>query len=124
MKIFHYNKIKFKNSMATLGIILLIIIHGFIPNLVIAPFLALPFIFLFNQINFSKNSVKSLLLLSAHSTNLWLIHMFFYQSYFKEFIYSFKYVPLIFLVLVVCSVLSSIVVNKINTPILKLLNLK
>ena len=50
-----FNTIKYKNSVIILGIVLLISIHGLIPNFVIAPFLAIPFIFLFNQINFSKN---------------------------------------------------------------------
>ena len=118
-----FTKIKFKNSVAFSGIILLIIIHAFIPNYVIDPFLALPFIFLFNQINFSKKITKSLLFLSMHSTNLWLIHMFFYKTYFREFIYRPKYVLFIFLLLVVTCVLCSYFINKIYKLILRKFNL-
>jgi len=98
----------------------LIIIHGLIPNFIVAPFLAIPFILLFNQIKFSNQINKLILKLSVHSTNLWLIHMFFYQVYFKNFIYSAKYVLLIFLLLIGCSLLSSYFINKIYHPILKL----
>tara|TARA_B110000211_G_scaffold199066_1_gene229278 strand:- start:207 stop:1241 length:1035 start_codon:yes stop_codon:yes gene_type:complete len=115
-----FNKVKLKNSLALTAIIVLIIIHGLIPNFIVAPFLAIPFILLFNQIKFSNQINKLILKLSVHSTNLWLIHMFFYQVYFKNFIYSAKYVLLIFLLLIGCSFLSSYFINKIYHPILKL----
>lgn len=119
-----FNKIKKKNSVAILGIILLIVIHGIIPNFVLAPFIAVPFIFMFNQIKIPKKIINWLLKLSVHSTNLWLIHMFFYQIYFKEFIYSPKYVGLIFMLLIFCCIISSYLINKLYRPILKLEILK
>lgn len=119
-----FDKIKPKSSVAILGIIILIVIHGIIPNFIIAPFIAVAFIFMFNQIKLSDNVVKWILKLSVHSTNLWLIHMFYYQIYFKDFIYSPKYVGLIFVLLIGCCVLSSYFINKLYKPILKLRILK
>ena len=80
-----FGALKHKNVAALLGIGILILIHGFIPNFVIAPFLAIPFIFLWNQIALGKYMERFLLWLSDHATNLWLVHMFFYMTYFRIF---------------------------------------
>lgn len=94
-----------------IGMVLLVIFHAFFTNFIIAPFTALGFIFLFTQLKLPLFMHKTLDFLSPHSTNLWLIHMFFYLIYFSNFIYSFKYPILIYLVLVILCVLSSYVVN-------------
>lgn len=51
--------------------------------------------------------------LGKHSMNMWLIHTFFCYYLFHDWIYSFKYPILIFIVLIVVSYLSSVVVNLI-----------
>jgi len=114
-----FNKLRFKSLLAILGIFVLVAIHGVIPNLVIAPFLAIPFIFLWNQIVLSKWLERFLLWLSPHTTNLWLIHMFFYLTYFSEIIYAPKNPILIFSWLLLWSVLASFLVNFIYKPIVK-----
>lgn len=108
-----FNRIHFKNSMALAMIGLLVVFHGFVPNFVIAPFTALGFLFMFLQLDLPIFFNKLLDFFTPHATNIWLIHMFFYMIYFKDFIYSPKYVLPIFLLLVLCCVLSSIVVNKL-----------
>ena len=60
--------------------------------------------------------------LGDHSTNIWLIHMFFYMIYFKDLIYGVKYSFLIFPWLVVLCLASSHIVNLIYDPIIRKLN--
>lgn len=107
-----------KNWLAVAGILLLIVAHGLIPNFIVAPFTGLPFIFLFLQMEIGVIGNKLLDFFAPHATNLWLIHMFFYMIYFKAFVYSFEYVPLIFVVLVLMCLVSSYVVNFIHRKIM------
>ncbi|WP_222165292.1 acyltransferase family protein [Edaphocola aurantiacus] len=112
--------IKYKSLLCTIGIIGLVILHALVPNFIIAPFLAIPFIFLFLQVQWPA-WVNSLLdFMSPHATNMWLVHMFFYITYFHDFIFGFRYIPLIFLVLVACSIASSFIINLLITLIGKL----
>lgn len=110
-KISAINQSIINNWTLGIGMVLLVIFHAFFTNFIIAPFTALGFIFLFTQLKLPLFMHKTLDFLSPHSTNLWLIHMFFYLIYFSNFIYSFKYPILIYLVLVILCVLSSYVVN-------------
>ena len=93
--------------------------HGIIPNFVVAPFTALVFIFMFLQLNLSQYINRTLDYFAPHATNLWLIHMFFYLIYFKDFVYGFKYVPIIFIVLIGLCLVSSYLVNFANRFIQK-----
>lgn len=118
-----FNRIAFKNSVALSMIVLLVVFHGLVPNFIVAPFTALGFIFLFLQLDLPLYFNKLLDFFTPHATNMWLIHMFFYMIYFKDFIYSANFVLFIFLLLVLCCVLSSIVINKINELVLKTIKL-
>lgn len=118
-----FNQFRYKNLLAISGIVALVVIHGIVPNFIIAPFLAVPFLFLFVQIKLPVLINKTLDYLAHHATNMWLIHMFFYMIYFEEFIYSPKYVLPIFLLLVSCCLLSSIVVNAISQLVLNKIKL-
>jgi hypothetical protein len=109
----------YKNAIALFSVFLLVVIHGFIPNFIIAPFLAVPFLFLFIQIKLPIYIDNILNFISPHVTNMWLVHMFFYMIYFKKFIYSATFIIPIFLILVVCTILSSIIINKLNVLIIK-----
>ena len=111
-KVFRILKsINYKNILAILGIVILIIFHGFVPNFIVAPFTALGFIFLFLQMNLSKTTNRVLDFFSPHSTNMWLIHMFFYIIYFKELIYAPQYPLLIFIWLIIWCILASYLIN-------------
>lgn len=116
-----FSKTKYVNLFAILGIILLIVFHGIIPNFIVAPFTALGFVFLFLQMRLAKPLNKALDFFNPHSTNLWLIHMFFYMIYFKEIIYAPQYPLLIFGWLVLWCVIASYMVNAIYTKIEKAL---
>lgn len=109
-----FNRIHFKNSVALAIIRLLIAFHGFVSNFIIAPFNGFRFFFMFLKLDLPMFINKLLEFFTAHATSIWLIHMFFYMIFFADFIYSPKYGLLIFLLLVGCCILSSIVVNRIN----------
>lgn len=79
-----FNNLRYKNFVAVFSIFILIVIHGLVPNLVMAPFLAIPFIFLFVQTNLLTSVNNFLDFMSAHATNLWLIHMFFYLAFLNS----------------------------------------
>ena len=115
-----FQRLKNKNVVAVLIILLAIIFHGLIPNFVVAPFTALVFIFMFLQIKCPLCLNRFLNFFTPHATNLWLIHMFFYMIYFSDFVYSFNYVPLIFTVLVIMCVVTSYLVNFINKKVQKI----
>jgi hypothetical protein len=103
--------IPFKNYFLVFGIILLVAVHGVIPNFFIAPFIAFIFIFFYCQLKIPLFFQKAIDFFTPHATNIWLIHMFFYMIYFKEFVYSFTYVIPIFMVLVIMSVAGSFIIN-------------
>lgn len=106
-----FSTIKYRNTSVLLGIIFLIMIHSIIPNFFISYFLAVVFIFLFLQVEIPLFIKRGLDFLAIHSTNLWLVHSFFYFSFFSTFIYMPQYPILIFLLLLACSLVSSIIIN-------------
>lgn len=114
-------KLIHKNYIILFVILGLIVIHGLIPNLFFAPFFGLVFILLYCQLNLNKYVQHLIDFFTPHATNMWLIHMFFYLIYFEKFIYTFKYVFLIYIVLVGASVLSSYIVNFLNGKLQKLI---
>ncbi len=108
-----FDKIKYVNIVSIVGIALLIVFHGLVPNFIVAPLTALGFIFLFLQLRLFSVIDKGLDFFSAHSTNLWLIHMFFYMIYFEEIIYAPQYPFVIFIWLVLWCLIASYIVNLI-----------
>lgn len=116
-------KVKFKNIIAITLIILLVVFHSFIQTAFISPFTGICFIIVFNLIEKPKFLNDLLYYFSQHSTNIWLIHMFFYMTYFKDLIFLAKYPILIFLWLIVLCLISSYVVKFIYNTIVKKLDL-
>lgn len=112
---------RYKNVWALLIILSALISHALVPNFIVAPFTGLVFIMMFSQLRLSNTFNGILNYFSPHATNLWLIHMFFYMIYFKDFVYSFRYVPLIFTILVALCLLSSYIVNSIIKQINRIL---
>jgi len=90
-----------------------------IPNSFVNLYIAVAFIVCFASLRRSGWLDKLLEFLGKHSTNIWLIHTFFCYYLFKDFIYSFKYPALIFIVLLLCSLAASYIVNLIYVPINK-----
>ena len=121
---FMSSKIKYKNTLGILIMTLMIIAHGIVQTLFVAVFTGIVFICVFNLMD-KPNWLNNLLsYLGNHSTNMWLIHMFFYMIYFKNLVYGAKYSFLIFPWLVILCIVSSYVVNFIYEPIVKLVDKK
>ena len=105
-----------------LGNLLLIILHAYIPNFIIAPFTGLVFTFLFIPLHVNKHLAMVLDFFKPHATNIWLVHMFFYMVFFKDFIYRAHFVLPIFLLLILCCLVSSFIINSINRRISKIIS--
>lgn len=116
----YFASLRYKTLVASICILILIVIHGLVPNFIVAPFLGIPFVFFFVQLQLPVILARALDFLAPHATNLWLTHMFFYMVFFPEFIYSTNYILPIFVVLIICCVLSSFVIEQINNLVLKL----
>lgn len=114
----YFSQFQHKNIISVLLIILLIVLHGFIPNFIIAPFTGLAFIFLFCQLNLGKTINLFLNFIAPHSLNIWLIHMFFYMIYFRKITYQFQYVPFIYLFLLICCLISSYIVKYLSDKVI------
>ena len=73
-------------------IIVLLIGHTLIiPSLFIAPFTGGMIILIFSTWEKTELIKKLFLFLGKHSTNIWLIHMFFYHAIFINFVYIGRY---------------------------------
>lgn len=119
-----FNKIKFKNVLAISLILMMVVAHGFVQTLFVAVFTGIVFIVLFNLIDKPKWLDNVLDYISTHSTNMWLIHMFFYMIYFKDLVFAPKYPVLIFMWLVVLCIIASTIVNIIYKPIINFVEVK
>jgi hypothetical protein len=105
-----------------LAIPLLIVARILIPVDKFTVYIAVAFIVCFAVLKRGRLFDTVLGFLGRHSTNIWLLHTFFCYYLFKNFIYSFKYPLLIFLVLMTVSIISSYIVDLIYIPINKGLN--
>ena len=111
--------LKYKNVLCLLIIVLMIIGHGLVQTLFVAPFIGIIFICIFNLMDKPKSLNQLLLFIGKHSTNLWLTHMFFYLVYFRQLVFFPKYPLLIYIWLVLLCLLASYVINALNQPISK-----
>lgn len=73
----------------------------------------------FSRILEEKSGLKKLndvvMFLGKHSANIFLIHGLIYINFYQDFIYWFYYPPAIFVVLLLCSLICSVIVEKIKS---------
>ena len=98
----------------------MIIVHGIVQPLFVAFITATVTIVLLCICPLPKWLTGLLCCLGEHSTNIWLVHMFFYTALFDGFVFCVKYPIPIFLLLLVVSLASSYVIKWLSKPILKL----
>lgn len=118
-----YKKIKDK-QIVFFGIIIFFIImifHGLFQSLIVAPFTGLCVLIIFNIVKKSDFVNRTFEFLGEHSTNIWLIHMFFYSVLFKDFIFIAKYPLLIFAFMMLLTISCSYIINIIYKPLVKLI---
>lgn len=88
-----------------------------IPSLFIAPLTGLIIIILFTSWN-KPHIVESIfLILGKHSTNIWLIHMFFFLYIFKNLVFIGKYPVIILCIMLGICMVFSWMINKVLHPI-------
>lgn len=114
----------YKNLICFFLILMLIVFHGFIESVIVAPFTAIAFICIFNLMNKYKLIVKTFNFFGNHSTNIWLTHMFFYMIIFPELTFAPKYPILILIWLIVLCLISSYLINLLYLRIIKFINTK
>ena len=90
-----------------------------VPSLFIAPITGLVIIVLFTLWEKSKFIESFFLLMGRHSTNTWLIHMFFYLYVFKDFVYVGRYPLVILTLMLMICIGSSYVINILLRPVIK-----
>ena len=101
-------------------LILLLVRTLVLPNAYFAVFSGLPVMFLFYLWKKSSLINKFLLFFGKYSTFIWLIHFFFIRGLFPDFAYLAKYPILIFGFLLLISLLFSIILEKINRYLIRL----
>lgn len=97
-----------------LGLLILIIIRCFTTTSIVQPFFAYIVIICFVSTTRCKLIDSILTKLGANSMNIWMIHTWFCYYLFHDFIYSFKYPIIIFLITLSLSYFTSITVNQIS----------
>lgn len=110
--------LRYKNTICTLCILMLVVIHAFYESMVIAPITGIAFICLFTMMNKTVKVQKIFMFFGDHSTNIWLTHMFFYMVIFPELTFAPKYPIIIFAWLIILCLGSSYIINFIYRPLL------
>lgn len=98
----------------------MIVVHGMVQPLFVAVITGIVTIILLCVCPLPKWLTRLLCYLGEHSTNIWLVHMFFYLVLFDGFVFCAKYPIPIFLLLLLASLASSYVIKWLSNPILKL----
>lgn len=114
-----FRRIKLFNIWAIAGILLLIVIRSVIKTSIMAPFTAVPFIMFFTAIDYRGWWLAVWNFFGKHSTNIWLTHEFFFETFFKKEVNALKYAPFQFLGVVGASILSSYLIDYINKKVQK-----
>lgn len=88
-----------------------------IPSLFVAPLTGFYVLFMFFYWRKPDAVERFFLLIGKHSTNIWLTHMFFYLSLFDGWVYVAKYPILIFALMILVTLLVSVGINFVLSPI-------
>ena len=99
----------------------MIVGHGIVQSLIVAPLTGIVTIVLFNVVNKGKYINAVFNFFGNHSTNIWLTHMFFYSVLFKDFVFVARYPIFIFLLMIVITVCCSYVIKLAYNPMSKLI---
>ena len=98
----------------------MIVAHGIVPPLFVAFITATVTIVLLCICPIPKWTTDVLCYFGEHSTNIWLVHMFFYGSLFGGLAFRAKYPIPVFLFLLALSLAASYGIKRLCKPILKL----
>lgn len=107
--------------MKAFAIIMISAIVFCLQKAIIVPYYALIIFVAFNSASLKGITEKVFTFLGTHSTNIWLIHMFFYLYMFPGLVFSAKYPVLILLYLLAICVAFSYAINLIYKRLLFLI---
>lgn len=102
----------------------ILLLHCVIPSAFLAPFTALATLCILIVTRFPKVIETSVCFLGKHSTNIWLIHMFFYMGLFDGLVFIAKYPPFIAIFMFLICIAVSLFINVLYHPICHLITNK
>ena len=124
-QILQHQKLKMLDNNKALTILLLLIVialKSLMDSQALDTLYALAFIILLLKSGVHRYIGNILLFLGKYSMVMWMVHMYLSHYFFTDFIYGFRYSPVIFLVLVLCSLTISIAITQTNVYINKKIN--
>lgn len=92
--------------------------HCIVQSAFVAPFTAAAALTGLFMAKLPRWAEKGLLLLGKHSTNIWLVHMFFYLNLFPDFVFCAKYPVFILLLMMFLCLAASVVIGWLYQPVL------
>ena len=95
--------------------------HCIVQSVFISPFTAVAIIVFLCAFDLPKFIDAALVFMGKHSTNIWLIHMFFYLCLFDNLVFCAKYPLSIFLMMIAICLAFSYVIKGVERILLKLL---
>lgn len=111
---------RYRNTLIALVTIIISLILCILEKALLMPLFAVFTFIMFNLWKKSHNVKITFLFLGKHSTNIWLVHMFFYLILFKNLVVVAKYPILIFGLMMVICITVSYIILAIYKPLLKL----
>lgn len=111
-----------KNLCLLVCVAVTFIFHCFVQSLIVAPITGTIVLMCFHLLDKPEWMEKLFLLLGKHSTNIWLIHMFFYLVLFKNLIFRLKEPVFIFVGMIILCMGVSVLINQIEKVIIMFLH--
>lgn len=96
--------------------------HCIIQSVFVSPFTAMAAMTGLFLANHPRRIERGLLLLGKHSTNIWLVHMFFYENLFPGLVFLAKYPVLILALMLSLCFAASAVIDLLHRQILRMLD--
>ena len=114
------NKIYFRIALIAVSVCILLV-HCVIQSVFLAPFTALATLSILAIIKLPNVIQKALCFLGKHSTNIWLVHMFFYMGLFDGFVFIVKWPLLVLVFMFSICVAVSLFINVLCHPLCKII---
>lgn len=114
------NKIYFRIALIAVSVCILLV-HCVIQSVFLAPFTALATLSILAIIKLPNVIQKALCFLGKHSTNIWLVHMFFYMGLFDGFVFIVKWPLLVLVFMFSICIAVSLFINVLCHPLCKII---
>lgn len=88
--------------------------HCVVQSLIVAPITAMAVLLCLFGIRLPVIVDRLLLFMGKHSTNIWLVHMFFYFTLFENFVFVAKYPLFVLALMIAVCILASVLINQIS----------